>query len=63
VLGTDAGGQIVWDGGVKTPFGVSVSTASALTQPLLFPGQYDDAETFVYEDLMNYAQSGSMRLT
>ena len=50
LLGTDEGGQIVRDGGVTTPFGVSVSTASALTQPLLFPGQYNDGETgFAYD--------------
>ena len=49
VFGTDAEGTVVWRGGITTPFGVSVTGASALSAPgatpLRFPGQYADAET------------------
>ena len=42
---TDAAGAVIWDGGITTPFGESISTAAAFAQNLMFPGQYSDAET------------------
>lgn len=42
---TDTSGEIIWDGGITTPFGVSVETMGAFTQSLMFPGQYRDIET------------------
>ena len=42
---TDTNGAVLWDGGITTPFGVSLATMGALTQNLMFPGQYRDAET------------------
>jgi len=37
---TDSAGSIIWDGGINTPFGESIATASAFAQNLMFPGQY-----------------------
>ena len=45
---TDTAGEIVWDGGITTPFGVQIETMGALTQNLMFPGQYEDEETGFY---------------
>ena len=42
---TDTTGAIIWDGGITTPFGESLTLASAFTQNLMFPGQYADSET------------------
>ncbi len=42
---TDTNGAVLWDGGITTPFGVSLATMGALTQNLMFPGQYRDTET------------------
>ena len=42
---TDTFGTSVWDGGITTPFGVSLNTVGAFTQRLMFPGQYEDEET------------------
>jgi len=42
---TDPSGTSVWDGGITTPFGVSLNTVGAFTQNLMFPGQYRDEET------------------
>ena len=42
---TDSAGSVVWDGGITTPFGEAVSTAAAFAQNLMFPGQYQDAES------------------
>jgi len=36
---------VSWDGGITTPFGMSVTALAAQTQALMFPGQYEDAET------------------
>ena len=44
-FGTNGDGEIVWDGGITTPFGVSMASLGAQTQALMFPGQYEDAET------------------
>ncbi len=41
----DGAGSVVWDGGITTPFGESIATAAAFAQNLMFPGQYQDAET------------------
>ena len=70
VRATDTTGAVVWDGGVITPFGVQIATLGALTQPLLFPGQYQDAETgYAYNwhrtydpDLGRYLQSDPIGL-
>lgn len=45
VVATNLSGEIIWDGGITTPFGQSVSTAGAFAQNLMFPGQYKDSET------------------
>ena len=45
---TDTDGEIIWDGGITTPFGVQIETLGALTQNLMFPGQYEDEETGFY---------------
>jgi hypothetical protein len=45
VFATRADGSVSWDGGITTPFGVSVTALSAQTQALMFPGQYEDLET------------------
>jgi len=42
---TDSDGNVTWDGGITTPFGVQVTALAAQTQALMFPGQYEDAET------------------
>jgi len=42
---TDITGAVIWDGGITTPFGEQISTAGALAQNLMFPGQYADTET------------------
>ncbi|PHR56841.1 MAG: hypothetical protein COA43_13315 [Robiginitomaculum sp.] len=42
---TDTTGAVIWDGGITTPFGESLTLASAFTQNLMFPGQYADSET------------------
>ena len=42
---TDTAGAVFWDGGAATPFGEGVSTAGAVSQQLMFPGQYADDET------------------
>ena len=42
---TRADGTVSWDGGITTPFGVQVTALAAQTQALMFPGQYEDAET------------------
>ena len=45
MVATDINGATIWDGGITTPFGVQVSTMGAITQSLMFPGQYADPET------------------
>jgi len=42
---TRADGTVSWDGGITTPFGIQVTALAAQTQALMFPGQYEDAET------------------
>jgi len=42
---TNANGEVVWDEGISTPFGIQVTALAAQTQALMFPGQYEDAET------------------
>ena len=42
---TTQDGSVIWSDGIKTPFGEAVTTAGAFTQNLMFPGQYEDAET------------------
>ena len=42
---TNDNGEVIWDGGITTPFGESVSLASAFAQNLMFPGQYEDQES------------------
>ena len=42
---TDTSGNSIWDGGITTPFGVSLNTVGAFTQNLMFLGQYRDEET------------------
>ncbi len=42
---TNANGEITWDGGITTPFGIQITALGAQTQALMFPGQYEDAET------------------
>jgi RHS repeat-associated protein len=44
-VATDSDGNVVWDGGLTTPFGQGITTMGALTQKLMFPGQYADEET------------------
>ena len=36
---------MTWDGGITTPFGIQITALAAQTQALMFPGQYEDAET------------------
>ncbi len=47
---TDSSGEIIWDGGITTPFGLEIETMGALTQNLMFPGQYKDEETGFYHN-------------
>ncbi|WP_026942737.1 RHS repeat-associated core domain-containing protein [Hellea balneolensis] len=42
---TNADGDIVWDEGITTPFGIQITAMAAQTQALMFPGQYQDLET------------------
>ena len=42
---TNANGDVVWDEGVTTPFGIQITAMAAQTQALMFPGQYQDLET------------------
>ena len=42
---TDSAGNVTWDGGINTPFGIQITALAAQTQALMFPGQYADAET------------------
>ena len=42
---TNANGDIVWDEGITTPFGIQITAMAAQTQALMFPGQYEDLET------------------
>ena len=60
VFATDTAGEIVWgefrivpanqfwSNGITTPFGVQIETMGALTQNLMFLGQYEDEETGFY---------------
>lgn len=41
---TNANGEVVWDEGITTPFGVQITALAAQTQALMFPGQYQDLE-------------------
>ncbi len=47
---TDTAGTIIWDGGITTPFGMQIETMGAVTQSLMFPGQYQDEETGLYQN-------------
>ncbi|RKQ69134.1 RHS repeat-associated protein [Litorimonas taeanensis] len=47
---TDVAGQVVWEGGITTPFGLQLSAMGAVTQSLMFPGQYADEETGYYDN-------------
>jgi len=47
---TDSSGTVIWDGGITTPFGMQVETMGALTQSLMFPGQYQDEETGCFDN-------------
>ena len=42
---TNAKGNVVWDEGITTPFGIQITAMAAQTQALMFPGQYQDLET------------------
>ena len=42
---TNANGEVVWDEGITTPFGIQITAMAAQTQALMFPGQYQDLET------------------
>jgi len=42
---TNADGDVVWDEGITTPFGIQITAMAAQTQALMFPGQYQDLET------------------
>ena len=42
---TNADGNVVWDEGITTPFGIQITAMAAQTQALMFPGQYQDLET------------------
>lgn len=44
-VATTTDGDVAWDGGLTTPFGQGVTTMGAITQKLMFPGQYADEET------------------
>ena len=46
---TDSSGTVVWDR-VATPFNVEVIVTGALTQPLKFPGQFEDTETALFQN-------------
>ena len=45
VTGSNADGDVVWDEGITTPFGIQITAMAAQTQALMFPGQYQDLET------------------
>ena len=42
---TNADGDVIWDEGITTPFGIQITAMAAQTQALMFPGQYQDLET------------------
>ena len=42
---TNADGEVIWDEGITTPFGIQITAMAAQTQALMFPGQYQDLET------------------